>query len=357
MTKESEVTSHGLVSHSSTNMQRRSIWPITVSMLAILAFTTGILGYQIGRGETKRLKRELGTTTVNRVLVSSLQPTQAPTTLFDRLSLFGFVLTQDGQTADDLSVSLLNGGSVLVSHEASSFTFTELEQGAYTLRVTQKGAQPVEATLQIIKTQQVESASLTLKDDGSYELMTAPSASSAVLRLSLGEGTLTVELSGEELIGLKAYQLWERETEVHLFDERLGNKVVSTKDGISIVAPGSGGSFIFVVENPDRFPLECRITLTEEYGGDLKLPMRYRLRDDVLRGTEESWGEWLKAEDIIIPSVWVQSGELRYYTLQWMWDPSDNALDTAIGSRSENFDYRLRVNVIQTIPQPASLIL
>ncbi len=352
MSIESQTSSARPVSNIPTSKRHRSIWPFAAGLLAFLVFTTGILGYQIGRGESNRLKWELGTTTVNRVLVSSLRPTQAPTTLFDRLSLFGFVLTRNGQTADDAAVSLLRGGSVLASSDAGSFAFTELEQGAYTLRVTPKGARPVEAALEIIKTQRMESASLTLKDDGSYELITAPSASSAALQLSLGDGTLAVALSGEELIGLKAYQLWERETEVHLFDERLGNQVVTSRNGVSVVAPGSGGSFIFVVENPDRFPMECRITLTEEISGALKLPMRYRLRDDVLRGTEESWGEWLTAEEILIPSVWIQPGELRYYTLQWMWDPSDNALDTAIGSRSEDFDYRLRVNVIQTIPQP-----
>lgn len=330
---------------------------LSLLLLALLALSTGVLGYQIGRGENNRLKRELGMPPLNRVQVASLQPTQAPTTLFDRLSLFGSVQNQEGQPAADTSVSLLQGGHMVASGEAGSFAFTELMQGEYTLRVTPKGAQPLEAALSIVKTQRMEQASLTRGEDGRYTLMTAPSASSAALQLNLEENGLTLALSGEEPIGLKAYQLWERETQVHLFDERLGNQVVGSKDGISVAAPGSGGSFIFVVENPDPFPQECRIVLREEYVGTLRLPMRYRLRDDVLRIQEEEWGEWQKAEDILIPSVWVAPGELRYYTLQWMWDPSDNALDTAIGTRAEDYSYRLHVDVIQTIPLPHNLRL
>ena len=118
-----------------------------------------------------------------------------------------------------------------------------------------------------------------------------------------------------------------------------------------MIATGSQGSFIFAVENPGSFPIEYAVSLREEFSGPYRLAMRYRVREDVLRAEDkEGWGEWLGADEVFVPFGLIQPGELRYYTLQWQWNPDNSALDTAIGTAGGQIGYRLHINVMQTTP-------
>ena len=47
----------------------------------------------------------------------------------------------------------------------------------------------------------------------------------------------------------------------------------------------------------------------------------------------------------------IQQGELRYYTLQWMWESTDDKIDTAIGTAADSIRYKLHINVAQVIPE------
>lgn len=353
----------GLASASPRRPRSPRLRRALYTLLALTVLSSGLAGYRIGLGESARrrsLDPLLGGPAAQRITVASLQPTDAPTTLFDRLSLYLRVPDAGGAPIPGAAVTLTGAGGISSASPEGTLAFTELPQGEYTLAldIPGAGAGASQAKLTLLKTQNAEEARMTRDSDGAYTLVTAPSASHVRLDLRLRDGSLAAELSAEEPIALRAYQLWQRDTPVHLFDEREGNRVVTRRDGVSVIAPGSGGSFIFVVENADGFPKEFRVTLTEEFEGTLRLPMRYRLRDDVLRVHEEAgWGEWLRAGEVLLSSVWIGPDELRYYTLQWMWDPADSALDTAIGTDSGNYGYRLRVNVTQTIPQTDNLHL
>lgn len=347
----------GRASHSAGGAWLPRLRSLTLILMVLVVATSGILGYQIGRSETTRLREALDRATRNRVFVASLAPMEdVPTTLFDRISLFGTVLNEQGQPLTDAAVTLKREGAPALNGDRGAFAFTELEQGGYTLSVLGANGEMAQAALTLGKTEKLDRTYLNQGEDGVWLLSSSPNVSSAVLLVTLRGGALALSLDQEEAIGLKAYQVWEKDTEVHIFTDRLGNNVVGTsEDGITIVAPGSGGSFIFAIDNPEPFPLECRITLTERNAGTPLLPMRYRLRADVLPRETDDEAPWLKTDEVIVPSDWIPAKTVRYYTLEWMWDPGDDSADTAIGSQKDYPNYRLWINVIQTIPLPDML--
>ena len=272
---------------------------------------------------------------------------------FDRLNLFGRVLGGDGQPEPEALTSLVPDGSQAAAGTAgAAFSYLDLEQGSYTLSAQLPEGEALSLRLTILKTEtQGEGAKLAVDDTGAYTLSAAPAVSYARLDLRADQGQLLLSLSEERDIPLKAYQFWQRETEAYIFNQRSGEHSAANAGDRGLIAPGSSGSFIFAVENPGVFPTQYAISLSEVYSGPHRLPLRYRVKEDVLRAGDQGWGRWQAAEDVSVPVLVIQPGELRYYTLQWMWDSADDKLDTAIGSAADNIRYKLHVNVTQINPE------
>ena len=278
---------------------------------------------------------------------------EVPTTGFDRLSLYGRVLDAQGQAAQTASVTLSGAGAPYRGGEGGAFLFADLPQGSYSLLAEAPGLGSAGMTLTILKTEAVNGARLSHDGEGAWTLTAAPSLSYARLDLRLSGDSLSLAINEEEQIPLKAFQFWQRNTntEVNIFSQRGDGRAVSGLFGGAMIAPGSQGSFIFAVENPGSFPIEYAVSVREEFSGPYRLPMRYRVREDVLRAEDkEGWGEWLGADEVFVPFGLIQPGELRYYTLQWQWNPDNSALDTAIGTAGGQIGYRLHINVMQTTP-------
>lgn len=339
----------------------RRVFALLTTVISLLVLSSGVLGYQIGKGTwSKRNLPERIEAIDVKLVVSSLQPEDGVFEHFDRLSFSGTVYDEKGSPVETASLILTDEDGKPLSPaflQKASYAFSDVEQGQYTLTVTWLGGETV-LNLHITKTQEQLEPALTLQNDGSYQLTTYPSLRTLALNTLVDKGRATLKLADSQPIGFAAYQLWDQETPAHIFSERLGNQGVRTFDGMNVIAPGSNGTFIFAIENPEAYPVEYSITLSHEDENSPRLPVRYRLINDVIPpelAREEDFilgKQWRAAEDTVLPSVWLAPDSARFYTLQWQWDPSDNAVDTAIGTQQGHPVYRLRIYVHQVIDLP-----
>lgn len=127
--------------------------------------------------------------------------------------------------------------------------------------------------------------------------------------------------------------LWQQSTSVDIFAERPGNQGVQTIDGKSVIAPGSGGVYLFKIKNTNSFPIGYSIHLSEVNQNILELPMKYRILSGISGTNYVGGADWKTAKNILVDSAGLNPDETAYYTLQWKWDNSNNALDTKIGEQ------------------------
>ncbi|HSN95476.1 MAG TPA: hypothetical protein VLR89_10510 [Anaerolineaceae bacterium] len=140
-------------------------------------------------------------------------------------------------------------------------------------------------------------------------------------------------------------QIWTSLTAVDLFAERAGNFGVQTILGKNVIAPGSYGAYGFYVYNPESYSIEYILRLSETDGNTPKLPMLYRLK----RGTGGSdyigGSAWKNAQNITLDWTTISPKATAPYTLEWKWDPSNNPLDTAIGTQNSTPSYVLVISI------------
>jgi hypothetical protein len=137
--------------------------------------------------------------------------------------------------------------------------------------------------------------------------------------------------------------IWTGLTQVDLFAERPGNFGVSTIDGKNVIAPGSHGSFIFRVENTERFAVRYDISFIETDENVPHIPMIYRLKRGV-GGTDYIGGAgWKNADRIALANSAIAADSEAFYTLEWKWDPGDSAINTAIGTQGVEAFYVLNI--------------
>lgn len=341
----------------------RRVFTLLVIALALLMATTGVAGYIIGKGSIGAASVPGAGGAQGQVYVSSLQPMDAPTTGFERVSWVGAVVDVNGHPLPGLRLGMTGPipprgyGSILPAHQdGQGFAFTELFQGSYRLQVAWQGGS-ADFDLEIRKTQQQERARLEHAPQGGYLLVAYPSTGVIAMDLVIKDGAITPRLHQEEAIALEVYQVWSQETHAHIFDERLGNYAVNTQGKLNYIAPGSNGTFIFAVNNPAAYPVEYRIGLRHEDENTPALPMVFRMyRDavDISQTQPEDFlpdDRWRVAEDLVVSSVWIPAKTVYFYTLQWQWDPSDDVRDTAIGTQKGRPQYRLWIDVYQKPPE------
>ena len=142
----------------------------------------------------------------------------------------------------------------------------------------------------------------------------------------------------------KPGQTWTQMSSVDIFAKRQGNTGVQNINGKNVIAPGSKGTYIFKLKNPETYDLLYTITLTEP-DNSLKLPMKYRISKGS-SGTDYIGGAgWKNPADIAASNYTLAAGESEYYTIEWKWVSSSDIEDTAIGINSGDKDYILDIIV------------
>jgi hypothetical protein len=138
-------------------------------------------------------------------------------------------------------------------------------------------------------------------------------------------------------------RFWAALSAVDLFAEREGNHGVQTISGNNVIAPGSYGSFVFRVYNPESLPLEYTIHLLETDQNNPALPMAYRLKrgnggTDYINGSD-----WKTADKVALPETTIPPKTAAVYTLDWKWNTVSDAVDTTIATQSTRPMYILNI--------------
>ncbi|HSK69082.1 MAG TPA: carboxypeptidase-like regulatory domain-containing protein [Candidatus Limnocylindria bacterium] len=335
----------------------RRILGVLGVIAALLVMTSGVLGYQMGRDAAR--DRLLRNASQAGLFVTSLQPVTAPDAGFDRMSIMGTVLDARGEALTDATITFRGGpaGEKPGFYSGNgSFAIRGMAQGRYALVVTHQGRRE-RIALEIIKSQRHLVTELVRRENGSYLLGSGPQTGSVSLYVVLDGGAARLSLAGDEAIGLNVHQVWHQGTPAHIFTERLGNYGVQTIEGLNVIAPGSRGTFIFAVENPKPFPLQYSLSLQHEDENRPALPLQYRLMLDVIpmekAGPDDFplGEEWMPAEAVALHDVWIAGYSTRFYTLHWSWPSRNDQRDTKIGMQDGRPQYRLRINVYETIPR------
>lgn len=122
--------------------------------------------------------------------------------------------------------------------------------------------------------------------------------------------------------------VWSQNTTISLFANRTGAGPERK------LAPGSEGSYSFLVNNGNSYRVRYHLELSEPEE-QLALPLYYRLKSNgkYICGDNETW---LTAGELASEEVILEPGISQEYLLEWQWayDGGDDAYDTAIGMAS-----------------------
>ena len=124
---------------------------------------------------------------------------------------------------------------------------------------------------------------------------------------------------------------WEENNQVKIFDNNYFNE--------SKIAPGVHGDYTFSIKNERTVKVKYNIELTDT--NTYNINMKYRLK----KGSEYVVGsdtDWVSVSDVIYKNNILDKNETDIYTLEWVWQDSDN--DTNIGE-SVGANYSLNINI------------
>ena len=130
-------------------------------------------------------------------------------------------------------------------------------------------------------------------------------------------------------------KVWDTKQQLDIFE--------STYYGGKVIAPGSKGTYSFLVQNQTELAATCQISFTEQNSAGA--PIRYRLLENGndLLGNNSTWLDVSGLEHVTRSFA---PGEKTEYTLEWKWDTTDDAADTLIGIAARNgLTYTLNINV------------
>lgn len=141
--------------------------------------------------------------------------------------------------------------------------------------------------------------------------------------IAASPGILTVEEGSSG-------RAWEADQQLDIFD--------SAYYGGQVIAPGSTGTYNFILKNRSTLAADYRISLGEQntYG----VPMMFRLKDS--KGDDSTWG--------VVSGVGatgsLEPGEGMEYTLEWKWNTTDDLTDTLLGiAARDGVTYTLDIHV------------
>lgn len=112
-------------------------------------------------------------------------------------------------------------------------------------------------------------------------------------------------------------------------------------DNKKIIAPGSFGSYDFMVKNTGSSKLSYNIEFKDIM--DNPVNMKYRLKIDnvYIKGNEN---EYVTINELNTKNIKVMENSNNVFTLEWLWE-HDNNNDTYTGSMKDTQYYTLNINV------------
>ena len=149
--------------------------------------------------------------------------------------------------------------------------------------------------------------------------------------------------------------VWSGETDVEIFsiryDNESGETTVRSKDGTKVLAPGTGSTYEFALENTGNVSLDYTLEM-EAWFSDAKYPIPVVAsvvghEGEYLLGSAEEMVDVLRLEEVR-QSGTVAAGNIMPYALNWEWPfELDDAYDTMLGNLAVEEDLTLTV-VIRT---------
>ena len=127
---------------------------------------------------------------------------------------------------------------------------------------------------------------------------------------------------------------WEQLTPIDIFDSN--HKIY----------PGFKGDYKFKLENSRQKDIKFTMRILEitNASSPNKLPLKYRLK---LTGGNYVVGDsstWLSATELVVEETILQRTSTQGYTLEWYWDPSNDVLDTSIGTHAI-LDHKFEIHI------------
>jgi len=158
--------------------------------------------------------------------------------------------------------------------------------------------------------------------------------------------------------GFSAYDkdtVWSGETHVEIFslsyDNETGQTTVHSQDGLKVLAPGTGNTYEFALENTGNVSLDYTMEMDAWYSNtEYPIPVQVRVTAGdgrYLLGSEEEMVDVLRLSEVQESGV-ISRGYIQPYNLQWQWPFSlDDAYDTLLGNLAVENDLSLTI-VIRT---------
>ena len=158
--------------------------------------------------------------------------------------------------------------------------------------------------------------------------------------------------------GFSAYDkdtVWSGETNVEIFrltyDNETGETTVKSQDGLKVLAPGTGNTYEFALENTGNVSLDYTMEMDAWYSNtEYPIPVQVRVTAGdgrYLLGSEEEMVDVLRLSEVQESGV-ISRGYIQPYNLQWQWPFSlDDAYDTLLGNLAVENDLSLTI-VIRT---------
>lgn len=149
--------------------------------------------------------------------------------------------------------------------------------------------------------------------------------------------------------------VWSGETDVEIFsiryDNESGETTVRSQDGTKVLAPGTGSTYEFALENTGNVSLDYTLEM-DAWFSDAEYPIPVVASvvghdGQYLLGGEGEMVDVLRLEEVL-QSGTIAAGNIMPYALNWEWPfELDDAYDTMLGNMAVEEDLTLTV-VIKT---------
>lgn len=153
--------------------------------------------------------------------------------------------------------------------------------------------------------------------------------------------------------------VWESQTNIEIFkisyENGTGQVTVRSGDGKKVIAPGTGNTYRFTLENTGNVALDYTMTMEAWFGEEddpnpTVIPVLARVTDhrgNYLAGTIGSKTDVLELNGVSQKGL-LSAGYVAPYTLEWEWPfEGDDMLDTMLGNMAvdEEITLTIKINV------------
>ena len=159
--------------------------------------------------------------------------------------------------------------------------------------------------------------------------------------------------------GFEAYDentVWSGETNVEIFsiqyDNKSGETTVRSKNGAKVLAPGTGGTYKFALENTGNVSLDYTLEM-DAWFSDTEYPIPVVVSvtgqaGEYLLGSEGEMVDVLRLQEVQ-QSGTIAAGNIMPYVLNWEWPfELDDEYDTMLGNMAVEQDISLTIQIRTT---------